>query len=196
MVEADVFTARDDSQPESNEATFAMEAYPVSCSPMHAGYDKIGQVARKACKVALTGGITTLGCAFLGKKLGCISSAEAKKWELGGLIATGIGATPTVYRHCEEWTEVILDDAFNRVRDVIKNSKVQVSGVDVLEDECREATERFRMTRATIDKIEKEQKAQIEALCEALNAIAMAKEPVYEPPAEPASDSPAENAES
>lgn len=79
----------------------------------------------------------------------------------------------------------------------------QVSGVDVLEDECREATERFRVTRATIDKIEKEQKAQIEALCEVLRmqrdaatAAATASETVVElasTAVEPVSDNSAEN---
>lgn len=71
------------------------------------------------------------------------------------------------------------------------------SGIDV----SLEAAERLR---EKIEELEKEQKAQLNALCEdlrerreALNATAMAKEPVSEPPAEPAaSDSPVENAES
>lgn len=75
------------------------------------------------------------------------------------------------------------------------------SGIDVLEDESLEAAERLR---EKIEELEKEQKAQLNALCEdlrerreALNATAMAKEPVSEPPTEPAaSDSPVENAES
>lgn len=73
-----------------------------------------------------------------------------------------------------------------------------VSSVD--DADRLESSERLR---ATVDELVQKEKEALEALkddmnarMEAVHATAMAKEPVSEPPAEPVSDSPVENAES
>lgn len=108
-----------------NEAIVGMSACTESCSPMHAGYDKIGQVARSVCGIFGSLGIVTTVCTLAGDKaLGCIKPETAKMLYAAGLGCTAVGLLPPIYDTYPQWSHRLAGDCISAVDGLFSSSMV------------------------------------------------------------------------